>query len=282
MNNLQLKMSNLKHLMIAVMVTFLAACSKDNVFDSELLILASQTGASQTRVTINNIWSDGEQVQVSINDAGAVTFTADWSGTLTPVNPIYWYSATQTISARAWYPASWVFPADQSSGLQAADFIFAPTIPGITFRNVTGTPLTFYHRTAKVTVNLTAGTDINSVMGATIAFYGYTSGTPDTSDAGNGTITGSGDGWVTPQNTEGDTYAALLIPRDMTDIRFVRITLDGFDYFYTPAADDANLQQGNSYTYNITVHKTRLEVTVVDDGVTWNAGDEHTVEGEII
>ena len=275
---------NLKvfYLLVVVAAVSFTACNNNDVFggDDKVLTLASQTNAVQTRSTLSNMWSGGEQVQVSINDAAAVIFTAASNGTLVPVSPIYWYSATQTISARAWHPASWAFPVDQSNGLQAADFIFAPTVSGITFRNANNTPLTFYRRTAKVTVNLIAGTGINNLADATVAFYGYTAGAPNTSDAGNGTITGFGSGWITPHNAGGNTYAALLIPRDMTGVRFVRITLNGLNFFYTPAPGDANLQQSYSYTYNITVHKDRLEVTVVGSGVDWNAGNNYTVEGK--
>lgn len=279
---LRLKMfSHFGFLSIAMITVMLTACGNDDAFDNgeRLLVLASQTDAAQTRTTINNVWSGGERVQISINDADATTFTAAWYGMLTPVDAIYWRSATQTVSARGWHPASWVFPTNQSTGIQAADFIFAPTVSGITFRNANNTPLTFHHRTAKVTVNLTAGQGVGSIADATIAFYGYTVGTPDTSDAGNGVIVGSGSGWITPYNTNGDSYVALLIPRNMTDERFIRITLNSFDFFFTPASGQANLQQGNSYTYNITLHKDRLEVTVVGGGVTWDSGNSYTVEG---
>jgi len=276
-------MKNLRYLMIVVTAAFLSACGKDDAFDNgnRELILASQTEAIQTRATVDNTWDGGEHVQVSINNGAAVTFIAASNGTLTPVDPLYWYSSSQTLSVRAWYPALWVFPVDQSGGPQAADFLFAPTVSGITFHNVDSKLLTFYHRTAKVAVNLTAGTGVGGVAGATVAFYGYTSGVPDTSDTGNGTISGFGNGWITPQYTGSNSHAALLIPRDMAGVSFVKITLDGFDYLYTPSAGDADLQQGCFHTYNITVHKTRLEVTV-GNGITWDAGDDYTVIADVV
>jgi len=269
-------------LMIIASAALLVSCNEQEVFDSgSILILASRTDAPAMRAsgnntTVDNVWNGGEQVQVSIDDGTAVTFIAAPNGMLTPVSPIYLQSSSHSISARAWYPASWTFPTDQSAGLQPADFIFASTVTGITASNYAEKPLIFQHRTAKVTVNLTAGTDINSISNATVAFYGYTSGTPDTTDSGNGVITGSGNGWITPQNMGGDTYTALLIPRDMTGIRFVKITLDETDYFYTPAVGQAVLQQGMAYAYNITVHKTYLHVEVAN-GIEWSGGDEYDV-----
>ena len=263
-------------LTIVVSAVLLASCDKQGVLDNaNLLTFASLTDTPITKTTIDNVWSGGEQVQVSIDNGTAISFIAAPSGTLTPLSPIHWQNSSQSISARAWYPASWTFPVDQSGGLQPADFIFATTVTGITALNYVDNPLVFRHRTAKVTVNLTEGTDISSVNGAAVSFFGYTSGNAETSDAGDGLITGLGDGWITPQSNS-DTYTALLIPREMTGIPFVRITIGGIDYFYTPATGQAVLQQGMAYTYNITVHKTRLDVEVVDN-MEWRDSDEYDV-----
>ena len=264
-------------LTIVASVVLLTFCKREETADDgDKLTLVSNMNAPITKATVQNVWSGGEQVQVSIDNGTAVTFTALPNGTLTPVNPIYWKNASQSISARAWYPGSWRFPVDQRMGLQPADFIFASTVTGIMLSNYTEKKLIFQHRTAKVTVNLTAGTDISNVSGATVAFYGFTSGTPDTDDAGNGVIAGSGNGWIFPQYMSSNTYTALLIPRNMTGIQFIRITIGGNDYFYTPTAGQAVLQQGRSYTYNITVHMTRIDVEVVN-GIVWTNGDEYNI-----
>ena len=264
-------------MVLTVTVVLLISCNKEEApDDGNQLTFVSHRDAPLTRATVDNEWSGGELVQVSIDDGAAVSFTAHQNGNLVPVSPIYWRNALQSISARAWYPDSWTFPVDQSAGLQPADFIFASTVTGIMASNYTAKPLVFRHRTAKVTVNLTAGTDISNVNGATVDFYGYTFGVPDVSDTGNGVIAGSGNNWITPYHLTGDTYTALLIPRDMTGTQFIRITLDENVYFYIPTADQANLQQGMSYTYNITVYMTRIEV-VVANGIVWTDGNEYDI-----
>jgi len=264
-------------LVLTFTIALLTFCNKEKTSDGvNQLTLFSCKDRPVTRATVDNVWSGGEQVQVSIDNGAAITFSAHPSGTLTPVSPIYWQNASQSISARAWYPDSWSFPVDQRAGLQPADFIFASTVTGIMASNYTEKPLIFHHWTAKVTVNLTAGTDVSSVNGATVAFCGYTSGTPDSSDTGNGVITGSGNGWISPQNMNGGTYVALLIPRDMTGTQFVRITIGGNDYFYTPTAGQAVLQQGMSYMYNITVYMTRIDVEVAE-GIVWTDGNEYNI-----
>ena len=274
-------MRRLKNIILFAGIVLLSACDKNDApSDSGRVIFASRMAAPATKALLNNTWDGGEQVFVSIDDAQAQIFTAAAGGMLTAVEDIWWQSSTQTKSARGWYPdpASWSFPADQSGGFHAADFIFAPTVTGIKYNNYISNPLIFHHLPAKIIVNLLPGTDISSVSSATISFYGYLSGTVDTD---NGMITGTdtAEGWITPHRTaDTETYTALLIPRDMTGTQFIKITLAGYDYYYVPASDEADLEHGNSYTYNITVDRTRLTVTVVDDGATWDdSGNTDTV-----
>jgi len=264
-------------LLMILTVILLAACSKNELQDdSNQLTLVSCNDEPVTRATVDNKWNGGEQVQVSIDNNAAVTFTASSNNKLTPVIQRYWPGAPQSITARAWYPGSWTFPVDQRGGLQQADFIFASTVSGITASNYTTKPLAFQHRTAKVTVNLKAGTDISNLNGVTVAFYGYTSGVPNTSAAGNGVIAGSGNDWITPQNMGNNTFTALLIPRNMTGTKFVRITLGGNVYFFTPTASQAVLQQGMAYAFNITVNLTRI-VVEVEDEIKWTEGNEFNI-----
>ena len=258
-------------------VVLLTFCNKEKTSDDgNHLTLVSYKDDPVTRATVNNVWSGGEQVQVSIDNGADVSFTARSDGSLVPVTPLYWQNALQSISARAWYPDSWTFPVDQRTGLQPADFIFASAVTGIMISNYTEKPLVFQHRTAKVTVNLIAGADISNISGATVAFYGYTTGIPDTNDSGNGVIAGSGNGWISPQNTNGDTYTALLIPRDMTGTQFVRITIGKNDYFYIPTTNQAVLKQGMTYAYHITVYMTRIDAEVAE-GIIWTDGNEYNI-----
>ena len=265
-------------MILTVTVVLLTFCSREKIFDVSHIpmTLATNMNVPNTKATVHNVWDGGEQVQVNIDNAAAITFTALPNGTLAPVSPLFWQDGSQSISARAWHPASWTFPVDQSAGLQPADFIFASTVTGITASNYSEKPLVFRHRTAKVTVILTAGTDISNLNGATVGYYGYNLGVPDTDATGDGLIAGSGNGWISPQNTNSDTYTALLIPRDMTGLQFVKITIGENDWFYIPTAGQAVLQQGIAYAYNITVHRTRIKVEVAD-GIMWTAGSEYNI-----
>jgi hypothetical protein len=251
----------------------LTGCVADEPVDTDgRLTLFTRMDAPATRATVDGTWVGGEQVQVSIDNAPAVMFTAEASGALTPNGMLYWYwqSAGQSISARAWYPDNWAMEDNQSTeaGYRAADFIFAPTVTGITLATTASKPLTFYHKTAKVTANLTTGAGISDVSGATVAFYGYTSGTANTA---SGTISGNTNGWIQPLKS-GNSHTALLIPQSLTTPAFIKVTLGGFDYSYTPPAT-LNLEAGKSYIFNITVNKTGLSVTS-SSSPSWSKGSE--------
>ena len=254
-----------------------AGCSHGEQQRDPLVLSAQRGETPATRATANNTWNGGEQVSVVINGGGAQIFTAASSGILTPGATLYWQNyAGSSINARAWYPQSYSFAANQSAGIQAADFIFAPEVSGITAGNFsTSHQLIFYHKTAKVTATLTHGTGITAgdVSGATVHFLGYTGCTVNTD---NGAIIGSSNGGaITPHRTD-NTCTALLVPQDMTGKQFIKVTVGGQDYYYTPAAGEADLKAGKAYEYQITVTKVALTVTVVSNGASWTAGSTET------
>ena len=263
----------------AAAAVLLAGCSHGEEQRDPLVLSAQRGEAPATRATAENTWAGDEHVSVVVNGGGAQTFTAASSGDLTPTPALYWQNyAGGSITARAWYPRIYSFVANQSAGIQAADFIFAPEVLGITADNFsTSHQLIFYHKTAKVTATLTYGTGITAddVSGATVSFLGYTDGyAPDLT---TGTIIGSSNGGaITPHRTD-NTYTALLVPQDMTGTQFIKVTAGGQDYYYTPAAGEANLEAGKAYTYQITVKKAALTVTVVSNGASWTAGNTETV-----
>ena len=219
--------------------------------------------STNTKATVDNTWNGGELVQVSIDGAAAVPFTAAADGTLTPVSPVYWQASNQSISVRGWYPDNWTMQADQSTGAgyQAADFIFAPEIV-IPYANRNTTPLTFFHKTAKVTVVLAS-----ELTGATVEFYGYTTGTADT---GTGILSGSDNGWIAPLVGVGNSCKALLIPQNMAGEKFIKITHGGKDYFYIPSILEADLLAGKSYVYRIAISSASDDLTVKSNIIDWD------------
>ena len=235
------------------------------------------------------------------------------NATLTSDDPFYWQSSDETKTVSAWYcgdgttasggknagavPTSWKVQPDQDNnegeGYQQSDFLYAAP-KSIQFSNPDKS-LDFTHQTARVVINIKkaeAATEISSITKITIG-YGSNlalSGTYSAPTEGNATtgtwdISGGTMGTITPKDiTAGDgsdilkTYAALVIPQNMSDKKFIAVTLkDNNTYYYTPQSTDADLKSGTQYTYNITVKHGYLEVvTVKTDGV-WGDGATETV-----
>jgi hypothetical protein len=248
--------------MLAVAVVSFSSCENNSDPDegngnSKAVTFVSQIANSvsvpQTRATASNTWDGTEYVRVNVNGTTSKFFIAA-DGTLMPVSQMYWKDFSSGITASAWYPASgYSFPIDQSDGLQAADFIFADEVSGITYDNYTSKALVFKHKTAKVTVRLVSVDGITDLSGAIVHFSGYRYATIDTISTKTGAISGSGTAWIKANDS-----VALLIPRTYTsDESFIQITVVGNDYIYTPD-DDFTLEAGKSYTFTITVNKASL------------------------
>lgn len=229
--------------------------------------------------------------------------------------PFYWQSSNETKLVSAWYcgdgstasgeknagkvPASWSVQPDQDKGkgYQKSDFLYA--VP----KNIKfGDPeksISFTHQTAHVVINIKneeAATEAD-VISSVVIGYGNNlalSGTYSVPTEGNATgawnISNGTMGTITPKDiTAGDggdilkTYAALVIPQNMSDKKFIAVTLaDKNTYYYTPQDTDADLKSGTQYTYNITVKHGYLEVvTVKTDGVWGDGGTTDPVESKI-
>ncbi|WP_262484007.1 fimbrillin family protein [Bacteroides stercorirosoris] len=192
-------------------------------------------------------------------------------------------------------PVSWAVQSDQNAssgtGYQRSDFLYAPPTD-ISFKPSGGADnsLTFYHQTARVVINIVnaeAATNASAIQSVVIGDAsnlalsgsytaptgeGATAGTwiPATSGSDMGTITPkklTAPGTLTGGGAALASYAALVIPQQMKDKKFIAVTLtDGSSgsntYYYTPTQDsDADLQSGKQHTYDITVKHGYLSVT---------------------
>lgn len=242
---------------------------------------AQVDGRTATRATSDNSWTGGEEVAVQIGSE-VKRYVAATDNTLSAadgVTPWYWQNTTETKTVSAWYPYSDAKPADGALKVKAdqsgygyglSDHLEAAETT-VTFA---GPALTFKHRTAKVVVTLKAGDGVSAgdLSGATVKFLNLTGVEGD-----NGTeITSK------KETANGSTtYAALLIPQQIQNQKFIQVTIGtgdaARDYYYTPTGDnDANLEAGKQYTYTITVKKTGLEV-VANTSVSWSG--DNTISG---
>lgn len=263
----------------------------------------------------NDTWTEGDVVAMKV-DEKVKQYTADANGTLSAGDPFYWKNSEETKTVTAWYcgdgstaanednadqvPASWTVKADQANnnGYKKSDFLYASK--SISFIDRESTSLPFYHQTARVVINIknaeaaTVATDIASVVigdANNLALSGSYSPpgvgtTAGTWDISTGTPT---KGTIAPKDITSGTaylksYAALVIPQDMKDKKFIAITLKGgITYYYTPTGSNATLESGKEYTYNVTVKFGYLDVVKVEDtGGDWGSDGTKDVNSEPI
>lgn len=253
-------------------VTF-GACNND-VTDNDnrlpdgkypMVFTAAVDGLTQTRTTGKDSWTGSEEIAVSI-DGGTSNMTYQITnastGAMSPKdaeNALYWQNREHRILA--WFPVSATDfnIKDQSSGdFSSYDYLVSNDIYNY---NASGVKLSFKHMMAKVKVILKAGEGISNddLSSATVAVKGYTLASFVKGEL-TGRYTGNeDDNWITPASADKET---LVVPQQMQDKEFIKVTIEGRDYFYTPTKEnDANLKGGNVYTYTITVKKSELEVT---------------------
>lgn len=263
----------------------------------------------------NDTWTEGDVVAMKV-DEKVKQYTAEANGTLSAGDPFYWKNSEETKTVTAWYcgdgstaanednadqvPASWTVKADQAinNGYKKSDFLYASK--SISFIDRESTSLPFYHQTARVVINIknaeaaTVATDIASVVigdANNLALSG------SYSPPGVGTTAGTWDistgtpakGTIAPKDITSGTaylksYAALVIPQDMKDKKFIAITLnDGITYYYTLTGSNATLESGKEYTYNVTVKFGYLDVVKVEDtGGEWGSDGTKDVNSEPI
>lgn len=253
-------MKKIKILALAVIatVTVMTSCSNDdgvenNAADNKLTFASQMSSDQQTRATSGNTWEGSETVNVNVSGT-VYPFSVTAAGVLTSATQ-YWNDYA-SVDAYAWYPATYAYPTDQSAGIQAADFIFAEKVAGITRDNYATTKLTFKHKTAKVSVTLQAGKGSPSLTNATVKFYGNTEvdAIANTGTSPTGIITGKTFGWITPNAAN----TALILPVTLTNQKIFEVTLaNGQKYYYNSSY---TFEGGKSYTFTITVNKTNLTV----------------------
>ncbi len=255
------------------------------------------------RSSSSNSWDGGEEV--AIHTGGMVKkYIAATDGKLSVasgVEPFYWQDQSEIKIVQGWYPysatvpTSWVVKTDQNTGnsYQESDLLFTPPT-GIAFSGRESTPLKFYHQTAKVVINIVnaeAATNAGDIAGVKIGDANNlalsSSYTSPTGNATQGTWSNLSayanltPKTLSPTGTYLKSYAALVIPQDMTGKKFIAVALtNGNTYYYTPIGTDAVLQGGKAHTYNITVNRTGITVSVGDiTDWTGTGTTDPTIEG---
>lgn len=240
-----------------------------------------------------------------ITDTSTGAMSPDDSGSAD--NTLYWSNTTETLAA--WHPVGCsigsrsgvgeVSITDQSTSFGTLENILYAPATQYTYSssgNNGSVAFTFRHALAKVKVTLKKEDGKNDftdeqISNATVRFMGYTTATLGyngltvSNDSKNAeikpkteTVPPSGGG-----GTSTTTYTALLVPQQMQDKQFIKVSITTNSveriYYYTPNGDnDANLEAGQQYTYNITVKKEDLQVEPVSASWTDNTPSIDTPE----
>lgn len=273
------KLITFRNLVAAGILCFVAAsCSEDGDADNRLpdgkypmTFTAAVDGLVVSRAAGKDAWTANDQIAVSLNesnDSKTYKVTDASNGTMQPIDPsdvYYWKTNTEELKILAWYPAEAVTAKDisnQSQGFTDFDYLKAETTATFSAGGVVS--LSFVHQMAKVTYTLTTDNNATTdVTKATVSIYGYTQ-----ASFAKGTVTGSVGGWITPTTDN----QALVVPQDIKDKKFIRVTISGREYFYTPGENDANLEAGKQYNYTIKVNETGLESVTVNTYPSWTEG----------
>ena len=278
-----------KYALWLVAALALAACSQDELADDNrlpegkypLLLSASVAEAVQTRTVGKDSWNGNEEIAVSVEGTTYKYQITDADGSTKFVDdtqePFYWQSTTQRVTVTAWYPYDTQNPvdiSDQSKGFADFDFLTA-TAEDQSYDHPVS--LLFKHQMAKVRYTLVPGDGITAgdLTAATVQISGYTE-----ASFAKGELTSTKvDGWITPT----DDHEALLVPQNMADKPFIKVSISGNDFIYTPGTGAADLQPGTRYTYTITVKADGIEVTVdVTGSDAWTNGGEATVGSKTV
>ena len=261
-------MTLIKHLfkfsLLLVGCVLLASCDREELPDINgaplpngkypLVLTTTINGELTSRAAGKDAWTAGDIIGARIGNGTAGSYTVAAGGALTALTPVYWQN-TASATVTAWYPADAqtdVNISDQSAGFAAFDFLKAE-VPNCTY-NQPVIALPFKHVMAKVRVTIVAANAETDLTGAEVRILGRPS-----LNYSEGTVTSSvTNAYITAQK-DGAAYEALLVPQQMaTGTLFIKVTLNGDDYFYTLQAGEADLQRGGEYGYTITVNATSI------------------------
>ena len=275
-------MKTLRYIALAALTLSFAACEQEDINpavqgDPDAVKINATIGNMQTRVAYsgdNGVTNfvNGDAIKVvnlmrtSKNEA---TYTTTDGTNWTTTDAMVWNSSSKN-KFQAWYPVAeyssydtFTIPTDQSDAtkLASADWMTAST--GEIDKPGNGVlDLSFQHRLAKVTVNLTFSSQYPEGYQHVSDFTFYTN--EETQQA------------ITPLANSETSYTAILRPGEYADESyFIYLMMDGIeehDVLGKTTTSAINLEAGKHYTFTLKVGKDVVsidDVTVAD----WNEED---------
>ena len=258
---------------LAAVALGVAACSQDELLTSNegaegIAVTFTATGITmpqvETRATTDGTWEDTQSVGIRISGT-----TKEYTVTPNAADPtkatlavaegstsFYWTSATETKNVEAWYPytdGQTTMPnvvVQQNQSVEA-NYVASDLLSAAQTVTYGDTDLQFTHRTAKITLNISAAEegvlDNAKVM---LCNLSTANGNPSSIRCLNTSAGGS------------YTYQALVSPQTFTaNTEFFRLLFaDGMVDNYTPNTD-LEFNGGYQYDFNITLVDKKLIVS---------------------
>ena len=279
-------MKTLRYIALAALTLSFAACEQEDINpavqgDPDAVKINATIGALQTRVAYGENGAtnfvNGDAIKVvnlmrtSKNEA---TYTTTDGTNWTTTDAMVWNSSSKN-KFQAYYPVAeyssydtFTIPTDQSDAtkLASADWMTAST--GEIDKPGNGVlDLNFQHRLAKVTVNLTFGSQYPEGFQHVSDFTFYTN--EETQQA------------ITPLANSETSYTAILRPGEYADESyFIYLMMDVIEEHYVlgkTTTSAINLEAGKHYTFTLKVGK---DVVSIDD-VTVADWEEEEIDGGV-
>lgn len=276
-----------KIFLMSVLMLSLTACNEELIGDrlpdgKYPLNLTVAISSPQSRAGGKEYWDGGEQIAVNIGDYTDM-YTIHPNGSTTPSGPPYYWQTADKATVRAWYPYAeeerTYDIGDQRDGYSDFDFLYAETEGSYS----APVRLDFVHQMAKLSYKLVKGPDITDEEFATakVTLLGDKSVTVSGGKIAS-TPASQTDEILPFYDTADEIGSALMVPQNMTGTPFIKVSMCGKEFIYTPDSESAgNLQSGYHYSYTITVKATGIEVSTVG-GCEWTEGDSENVGITII
>ena len=267
----------------------LASCSQDDFADKPQggslpdgeypLTLTARVDGMATRTSGKDAWADGDEIGVRIGADGATGhYELNANGSVKEIiTPVYWQN-TASATVTAWYPygeQTNVDISDQSKGFAAFDFLTA-TAEEQNYQSTVS--LSFKHQMAKVSYTLQGeGVTDEELQTAVVTLLGdatatFKDGVLEQADQTDGEITSC-------YNGDTRTGAALFVPQDMTNKPFIKVSINGNTFTYTPTTEDSGiLMAGKVNSYTITVKADGIIEVTTATGGEWNDSGNENVE----
>jgi len=226
-------------------------------------IAGSETRVSESDDGMSSQWSKDDLIRLKITYSNSVdyaiySYDSDSKKFTADGEELYWQAETATI--KAWYDEDYAANGydlnDQSGKLP---YILETIATEYSYQKPVD--LTFRHRLAKVTCNISKGDNVTDeqISGATVNVYGGNKVTDRGLEESNIYDSGDSKGWITPMRN-GNKTVALVAPSTLSSgTDFIKVSIGGNDFTYS-LPEETTFEAGYAYTYDIEVMATGLNV----------------------